>query len=208
MPQGNASLLSRMSSIVEPVDLPLVFAVFLLNIITKGSIACYETLGVALSMKRYQMDSETVGFVFSVFGFLGVLSLLSFRTLCRYFNDVQLVLQGVVLMILSSILIQFEYRYVFFISIFTVYSIGYPVGHTAVGIAYSVWNHVWCVLQVIGLFSKVLGKRPQGELLGYFGSAGSLARIFFPILAGVVSDFCKSTIEKSNYANFNLCSWH
>ena len=38
---------------------------------------------------------------------------------------------------------------------------GYPVGHTA----------------VIGWFSKAMKNKPQGFLLGIFGSAGSLARI-------------------------------
>lgn len=52
------------------------------------------------------------------------------------------------------------------------YATGYPVGHTA----------------VIGMFSKVLGKRPQGYLMGWFGSAGSLARVLFPILGGHVAE--------------------
>jgi MFS family permease len=30
---------------------------------------------------------------------------------------------------------------------------------------------------------------PQGKLLGYFGSAGSLARVIFPILAGVLTEY-------------------
>lgn len=39
-------------------------------------------------------------------------------------------------------------------------------------------------MQVLGLFSKVVGAQPQGTLLGWFGSAGSLARIGFPVIAG------------------------
>lgn len=39
-------------------------------------------------------------------------------------------------------------------------------------------------VKVLGLFSKVVGAQPQGTLLGWFGSAGSLARIVFPVIAG------------------------
>ncbi len=49
---------------------------------------------------------------------------------------------------------------------------GYPVGHTA----------------VIGWFSKAMKSRPQGMLMGLFASAGSVARIVFPICSGVASD--------------------
>ena len=52
------------------------------------------------------------------------------------------------------------------------YGVGYPVGHTA----------------VIGWFSKAMKNRPQGMLMGLFASAGSLARIVFPICTGLVAD--------------------
>jgi hypothetical protein len=32
----------------------------------------------------------------------------------------------------------------------------------------------------------VVGRRPQGTLQGYFASAGSLARILFPIMSGYI----------------------
>lgn len=53
------------------------------------------------------------------------------------------------------------------------YSLGYPIGHTA----------------LLGVFSKIMKSGPQGKLLGYFGSAGSLARVLFPLLAGVLTEF-------------------
>ena len=40
---------------------------------------------------------------------------------------------------------------------------------------------------VIGWFSKAMKNKPQGFLLGIFGSAGSLARIVFPIVTGFVA---------------------
>merc|ERR1711862_201667 len=57
------------------------------------------------------------------------------------------------------------------LTIFLVYSLGFPIGNTA----------------VIGLFSKIVGRRPQGTLQGYFVSAGALARIIFPISSGYIA---------------------
>ena len=35
----------------------------------------------------------------------------------------------------------------------------------------------------------VVGRRPQGKLLGWFASAGSLARVLFPIMSGYITKF-------------------
>lgn len=35
----------------------------------------------------------------------------------------------------------------------------------------------------------VVGRRPQGVLLGWFASAGSLARMFFPIMSGYIASY-------------------
>ena len=36
---------------------------------------------------------------------------------------------------------------------------------------------------------KVVGRRPQGTLLGWFASAGSLARLTFPIMSGYITNY-------------------
>ncbi|CAM9099439.1 unnamed protein product [Phaeothamnion confervicola] len=150
---------------------------FLLNIATKGTIACFETLGAEYSIVHFHMTSAEAGATFATFGAFGVASLLSMRLLCLWLSDVQLVLGGVLVMIFGCCMLissptGVEGLLQFLIAVASMYSVGYPIGHTA----------------VLGLFSKVVGKRPQGTLLGWFGSAGSLARICFPILAGVVSE--------------------
>jgi ceroid-lipofuscinosis MFS transporter 7 len=35
----------------------------------------------------------------------------------------------------------------------------------------------------------VVGRRPQGELLGWLASAGSLGRMFFPIMSGYIINY-------------------
>ena len=42
---------------------------------------------------------------------------------------------------------------------------------------------------MIHLYSTVVGRRPQGTLQGYFASAGSLARILFPIMSGYIISY-------------------
>ena len=37
--------------------------------------------------------------------------------------------------------------------------------------------------------TTVVGRRPQGTLLGWFASAGSLARMLFPVMSGYVSRY-------------------
>ncbi|KAJ1416795.1 hypothetical protein B484DRAFT_334441, partial [Ochromonadaceae sp. CCMP2298] len=106
-------------------------------------------------------------------GTVGVCVLLAFKYLLRLISDVNLVPLGMLGMIICCAIIYAPTtpETTFYASIAVTYGIAYPIGHTA----------------LIGIFSKVL-KGPQGKMLGYFGSAGSLARVIFPILAGVLTD--------------------
>ena len=66
----------------------------------------------------------------------------------------------------------------FILAIGLQYGIGYPIGHTA----------------LIGGFAKICKKGPQGFMLGMFAaSAGSLARILFPMSAGELADIYNDT---------------
>jgi ceroid-lipofuscinosis MFS transporter 7 len=96
----------------------------------------------------------------------------------KHFSDIQLIVGGMSIMVvgISSLTLisddpdaNGKWRFVF--AIFMLYSVGYPIGHTA----------------LLGLFSKIVGRRPQGTLMGWFASAGSLARILFPVMTGYVA---------------------
>lgn len=152
-----------------------------LNVITKGSIGCYETILVVYANKALNMGSPTVGFVVAACGFWGVCALLSFKPLSKVFDDVQLMLGGIAVMVVSCLLLIGSIRpptlslqiqkKIWALAVFLMYAVGYPIGHTA----------------VIGWFSKAMGKRPQGLLMGLFASAGSVARVAFPIFTGIVA---------------------
>jgi len=158
----------------------------LLNMATKGTIGVFETLGSELVTSRYNWSSVRIGYTFALFGVMGVLSLLSFHVFITLFGDVNLVLFGMVLMIASCVIMilindsqdnssssssSSSSIIQFYSALVLMYSIGYPLGHTA----------------VLGIVSKITNQGPQGKLLGWFGSAGSLARVIFPLMAGAVS---------------------
>ncbi|EEC49948.1 predicted protein [Phaeodactylum tricornutum CCAP 1055/1] len=144
----------------------------LLNVSTKGSISSFETLGISIAQSHFDMVASRAGMIVATCGTMGVCALLSMGTLSNHFNDVQLISGGIAsLTTIEEGIRNPSWRY--FVAMFLIYSIGFPIGHTA----------------VIGLFSKVVGRRPQGALLGWFASAGSLARMFFPIMSGYVADY-------------------
>jgi len=148
----------------------------IMNIVTKGSVSCYETLGTIVAIGVFGLPKSSAGFLFAFCGFMGVFALLSMHQLTKMFEDLKLVFYGCILMVVPSLLLFMDDKigiYGLISAVFLMYAIGYPIGHTA----------------VIGIFSKIVGAKTnkQGSLLGWFGSAGSLARIIFPITCGIVS---------------------
>lgn len=116
----------------------------MLNVSTKGSISSFETLGISIAESHFGMYSARAGIIVASCGTIGVVALLSMGYLAPFFSDVQLICGGMIVMatgILSlTALDEVEpnpsWRFV--LAIFMIYSVGYPIGHTA----------------VIGLFSK------------------------------------------------------
>uniref|UniRef100_A0A7S4AKJ6 Major facilitator superfamily (MFS) profile domain-containing protein n=1 Tax=Pseudo-nitzschia australis TaxID=44445 RepID=A0A7S4AKJ6_9STRA len=151
----------------------------LLNVSTKGSISAFETLGVSIAQSHFDMSSSRAGVIVATCGSIGVVALLSMGHMARFLSDIQLICGGMGIMCFGVLSLGFLEKDVinpswkFCTAIFLIYSVGYPIGHTA----------------VIGLFSKIVGRRPQGALLGWFASAGSLARLCFPIMSGYLTNF-------------------
>jgi ceroid-lipofuscinosis MFS transporter 7 len=116
----------------------------LLNVSTKGSISSFETLGVSIAELHFDMSSSRAGTIVASCGTIGVVALLSMGYLANYCTDIQLICGGMVVMCTGILSLAFldddagnpSWKYI--LAIFLVYSIGYPIGHTA----------------VIGLFSK------------------------------------------------------
>jgi ceroid-lipofuscinosis MFS transporter 7 len=115
-----------------------------LNVATKGSIATFETMGIAVAQTHFDMQSSRAGTIVASCGSVGVIALLFMSSLSARFTDVQLISGGMVIMGVGvATLVNIENHihnpsWQFFGAIFLIYGIGYPIGHTA----------------VIGLFSK------------------------------------------------------
>ncbi len=123
---------------------------------------------------HFHWDSIRLGIIISVCGIIGVIILLFFPIILRYVHEVHLIVGGFFMMTLSCLscaksLFPIVSEHMIYASLFLMFSIGYPIGHTA----------------LIGVFSKLCRNGPQGKLLGIFGSCGSLARIIFPICSAI-----------------------
>jgi hypothetical protein len=121
-----------------------IYGCMLLNVATKGSIACFETLGVSIAQTHFYLSSAMAATIVATCGTGGVVALLCMGELSKFVNDIQLIVGGILVMCAGIWAISFleegakNPSWHFMLSIFLVYSIGYPIGHTA----------------VIGLFSK------------------------------------------------------
>ena len=111
---------------------------------------------------------------------MALLMVCRFAPLSKLFDDVELMVGGIAVMVASCALLVGALRPAawdeaakgfWLTAVCSMYAVGYPIGHTA----------------VIGWFSKAMGKRPQGFLMGLFASAGSLARIVLPICSGFLA---------------------
>ena len=150
----------------------------LLTFTTKGSIVSFETIGIAFADSHFSMEPTVAVTIVGACGMFGVAMLLSMGRLAKIMSDFQMIVSGMVVMVLSVISLSGledgddennPWRY--WSAMVLMYSIGYPIGHTA----------------IIGLFSKIIGRKPQGTLLGWFATAGSAARVVFPLMSGYVA---------------------
>jgi len=121
-----------------------ILGIMLLNVATKGCIGSFETLGIAIAKEHFDMLSSSAGLTVAICGVLGVICLLNMGRLEKRFTDIQIISGSMIIMAagiaslnnISRDAYTPSWRYM--LAMFMIYSIGYPIGHTA----------------VIGLFSK------------------------------------------------------
>jgi len=152
------------------------YGCMLLNTATKGTIACFETLGIEFAESHFSMYRANAGTIVACSGTIGVILILSIGKISQYLNDAEMVYGGISLVVVGVVMNSFlspdadNPVWKFVIMILIIYGIGYPIGHTA----------------LVGLFSKLVGRRAQGPLQGWFAVCGSFARVCFPIMAGYI----------------------
>ena len=129
----------------------------LLNIMTKGSIGAFETMGIHFAQSYFNLDPAIAGTIVSINGMIGVCTLLSMGYIGRVLSDIQMILGGIGIFAagilsfawLKSVEMGAENSIVHYvIGITMIYGIGYPIGHTA----------------LIGLFSKGKTEKVCGSM--------------------------------------------
>ena len=148
----------------------------LVNITFRGVIAEFETVSTPFLMEQYNMGYSGASFRISLIGFFGLFVYLGFKPIAKRFSDRVLVFFGLLMIFLGCFPLSLPYitqhlslsTYVFCLGL--TWSLAYPVGQTA----------------ILALFSKVLAGLPAGGFLGIFSASGSVARVLFAILAGLV----------------------
>ncbi|OWY95049.1 Major Facilitator Superfamily (MFS) transporter, partial [Phytophthora megakarya] len=155
----------------------------LLNFSARGILSVFETVSIPLFLQVTGSDPDSASAVVKASNFqlyLGLLGLLSYASI-EYFrynlSDVNWVELGFLTLLAGNVILVVVRAEMSFwelaIAEFLVWSVGCPIT-TAV---------------VVAAFSKLLGGRPQGTLMGFLGSAGSVSRIILPLLPGIIPTF-------------------
>lgn len=179
---------------------PDVFALvvcLLVNVAFRGVVAEFETVSTPFLMEQFGITYGGASFRISTIGFFGLFVYLGFKPIAKRFSDRGLVFFGLLVVVLGCLPLATPFLadnmsitvYVFCLGL--TWSLAYPVGQTA----------------ILALFSKVLGGLPAGGFLGIFSASGSLARVFFAMLAGVMwSHFGKESVFAMILAYMSLAA--
>ncbi|KAL0591821.1 hypothetical protein ABG067_000964 [Albugo candida] len=157
-------------------------AIFIfLNFNARGILSVFETINIPLFLEVTGSSSKRTESVVAASNFqfyLGLLGLITYL-LIEYFrhkiSDVCWVQTGFSMLFVGNLLLVVAPSNLTFLRLTLsevfVWSIGCPITSAV----------------IVAAFSKLLGGRPQGTLMGLLGSAGSVSRIVLPLLPGVLA---------------------
>lgn len=168
-----------------------------LNFNARGILSIFETVNVPLFHTvtgRTSMESEEsveatwdTSMFYLVVGLLGLLTYAGIQCFRKRFSDVSFVIFGFAMLLVGN----------------TILLLLCALGGSAVDVADSsafdvfvlaevfVWS-IGCPVTsavIVSAFSKVLGTRRQGFLMGIFGSSASIARTILPLLPGLLPNW-------------------
>ncbi|EEY61952.1 Major Facilitator Superfamily (MFS) [Phytophthora infestans T30-4] len=179
-------------------------AFIFLNFIARGILSIFETVNVPLflemtnRMTAAEQDSveatQDASTFYLVVGLLGLVSYGSVQFLRKKVSDVSFLLFGFSMLLVGNAILltlcadmhvnnarsddvdedhsQLQFN-VFVVAEVFVWSIGCPLTSAV----------------VVSAFSKVLGSRPQGFLMGVFGASASVARMVLPFLPSLLASW-------------------
>lgn len=111
-----------------------IWGIVVLNVISKGALSTYETLGVKLAGEVFGVPSTTVGVTIGICGLIGMFVLLNFKYVSKYLTDAQLVVGGQIFFAVG-IAIMTDYggdgmsgnMAKFYAGFFFIFALGFPV---------------------------------------------------------------------------------
>lgn len=157
-------------------DVRALLSCILVNFTFRGLVAELETVVTPVLMERFNLSYGKSSYYISLVGLLGLGVYIYFKPLASKFSDRDLVLLGLFLVFVGAIPLAYPPLAhslpfsLYMTAIGVLWSLAYPIGQTS----------------ALSVFSKVLQDLPVGTFLGMFSASGSLARIFFAILAGLI----------------------
>jgi len=151
-----------------------IFVVFLvLNLLVRLVLGIIETLGTPMYISVWNEGvsrATQAGFVFAAMGAIGVVVLFLISYLSAFVSDFKVLVVGLIFLTIGSGLLIGNHIGLtrFLLGAGLIWCIGFPLAQTI----------------IVSMFSKSLGKAPQGTWMGWIGAMGSLGRILGPIGAG------------------------
>jgi len=152
-----------------------------LNFVARGVLALLETTGALVFMAAWgDVDGDAVTDTSTMLLTLGAIGLIVFALIDRIEKVVaeHLLLSASFLLIGVGGICLLDFTgngaslAQFLSGAILIWSIGSPISQTI----------------ILSAFSKILGSKPQGEMMGWIGSAGSIGRIVFPLLSGFLGN--------------------
>ncbi|KAJ0409870.1 hypothetical protein P43SY_005764 [Pythium insidiosum] len=177
-------------SIFETVNIPLYFMT-----LAPGTKDVHAALEASEASPSKPGDTNQASAFFFYVGLLGLLSYLSVKMLSKRVSDISFLIFGFLMLLFGNVIL-------FVLSLVYDDTVALPFGWFLVA-QILVWS-IGCPLTsavVVSAFSKVLGTRPQGTLMGIFGSSASIARIVLPLLPGILPSW-----EALFLVNMSLCA--
>ncbi|ETK71180.1 hypothetical protein L915_21521 [Phytophthora nicotianae] len=193
------------SSILSDRAVTVGMLVFIfLNFIARGTLSIFETVNVSLFLEMTNRNttaeqdsveaSQDASTFYLVVGLLGLFSYGSVQILRKKVSDVSYLLFGFSMLLVGNTILltlctgmhvnnersddidedhsQLQFN-VFVVAEVFVWSVGCPLTSAV----------------VVSAFSKVLGSRPQGFLMGVFGASASVARMVLPFLPSILASW-------------------
>ncbi|CAI5728928.1 unnamed protein product [Peronospora destructor] len=192
---ATTNTLSDLTSMPERIVNIGALVFIFLNFTARGILSVFETVNIPLFLQATGSDPNSVAAVVHAsnfqfyLGLLGLVTYFSIECFRKNITDVNWVQLGFVFLLSGNVLLVVMPAPVTFVRLILaellVWSIGCPIT-TAV---------------VVAAFSKLLDGRPQGTLMGFLGSAGSVSRIILPLLPAAFP-----TLTPVFLINITLCA--